>query len=294
MDDRQFEFPENCEFLLYWILMSPSKLDFDTELSRGLDAYNDTLAEWWLSRAGDPCHARAYRNIGAFIHASLTRPPGVIVDYACGAGHLLARIGALFPDSRLIGLDGSNYLLRLARDRLKRAGSAARLLELQLPAKRLPGVTADLVLYAFPNMIWPAGRRNLPVLPPAEVGIARCLARERDPGSTDEATEEVYSFLSIGRLIALDLHRILRRGRLCVRVEYAAARRDELSRLDFTRISFEEGSLESMADGHVPRLLFRVLASAFFRSGVIKDVYEQRGKRHKGGGGYLVTVLRAL
>jgi len=275
--------------------MRGAKLDFDSELSRGLAAYNDTLGEWWRSRAGDRAHARAYRNIAAFVRSSLPRPPRLILDYACGAGHLLARLGGLFRNSRLIGLDGSAYLLNLARRRLGcGVQERARLIEIRLPAVDLPRVKADLAIFAFPNMVWPVGIRSRPRMAPAEVSIARSLARQRDSGEPDEGTREIFWFLSIGRLIAIDLHRLLRRGGLCVRAEYAGARRDELSRLEFARISFEEGSLDLPVDGRCPRQLFRVLASAYFRSRVIEDVHQQAGRKCGRGGGYLLSVLRAL
>ncbi len=280
---------------LYWMPMTRSGIDFGVELARGMPAYEDTLGAWWHLKASDRSHTRAYRNIAGFVSASLARPPRTIVDYACGAGHLLARFGALFPDARLIGLDGSACLLNFARRRLGSAGhgilSRARLIEMPLPAARLPRVKADLSLFVFPNMIWPSLRPNPRHLGRTEMLIARRLAREH---SREEDPEEVFSFLVLGRLISMDLRRLLRRGGLCVRAEYAAARRDELSRADLARIAFEEGSLDIPVGGERPRELFRVLASAFFRSKVIGDVYEQAGRRRRRGGGYLLTVLRAL
>ncbi len=278
--------------------MNQSELDFDSELSRGLAAYNDRLGEWWCSKARDSSHTRAYRNIAAFIRASLPRPPRRIVDYACGAGHLLARLGTFFHGSTLIGLDGSPYLLNLARRRLGRlrrgARKQARLIEIQLPAVDLPRVNADLAVYAFPNMVWPARKADRPHMESAEIKIARSLTQQREAGGWEENFEEIFPFLTMGRLVSRDLHRLVKRGGLCIRAEYAGARRDELTQLECARISFEEGSLDMPVDGWIPRQLFRVVASAYFRSQVIADVHQQAGTRGGRGGGYQLTVLRAL
>ncbi len=277
--------------------MSRLEIDFEHELSRGLAAYNDTLAAWWCKRAADASHARAYLNIAEYIYWSVGRAPRLIVDYACGGGHLLARLGLCFPDSRLVGLDGSARLLDLARRRMKRLGQGWQkrvlLIETPLPAMKLPEVKADLAIHVFPNMVWPAKNRSGLLIGRLEAAIARSLAGQRE-SSDEEESKEINSFLTTGRRISHDLRRLLRRGGLCVRAEYAGARRDELSLLEFTRISFEEGSLDTPVAGRMPRQWFRVLASRFFRSRVIEDVYQQSGKARGGGGGYLVTVLRAL
>ena len=44
---------------------------------------------------------------------------------------------------------------------------------------------------------------------------------------------------------------------------------------------------------HVPRQWFRVLASSYFRSQVLDDVYEQTEDARDRNGGYLITVLRS-
>jgi hypothetical protein len=94
--------------------------------------------------------------------------------------------------------------------------------------------------------------------------------------------------------VALNLRGLLKKGGLCVRVEYGFARRDELAPLDLRRVSFEEGSLAHEACGWRPGDWFRVAASAYFRSRVMEDVYQQTHDRRDRRGGYLITVLRAL
>ncbi len=277
-----------------------AKVDFDGELARGLAAYDDTLGKWWFARASDASHARAYDNVAEFIRASLTRPPRLIVDYACGAGNLLFRLGDIFPRSRLVGLDGSAYLLDLARRRFGRRGrglqKTATLIETPLPALDFPGIKADLAVFAFPNMVWHQEAQDRSHIDPEELAMARILAQEQDPevGDSDENLDAIYAFLLLGRLVSRNLRRLLARGGLCVRVEYGSARRDELSQNELMRISYEEGSLDMRVDGKLPRQWFRALASSYFRSGVIEDVHQQSGKRGGSAGGYLITVMRAI
>lgn len=254
-------------------------------------AYNDIMAGWWRERAADRAHGRAYRNIAGFIRASLPREPRLVVDYACGAGQLLARLAPLFPHTRLVGLDGSDALLDLAAARLARlpGGRTAEvtLARTLLPMSRPLGEKADLAVYTFPNMM-PA-REEAPGadLDRDDREIARRLAR--DPGGESDPT-----LLEYGRSISRDLRRLLRRGGLCIRVEYADSRREEWEPGVLQQVAFEEGSLDQPIDGLRPRTWFRVLASAFFRSRVMEDVYEQTGEERDRSGGYLITVLGAV
>jgi SAM-dependent methyltransferase len=254
-------------------------------------ACGDIYADWWRGRAADRAHGRAYRNIAGFIRASLPREPRVIVDYACGAGQLLARLAPLFPHTRLVGLDGSDALLDLAAARLARLpeGRTAEvtLARTLLPMGRPLGEKADLVVYSFPNMMPSLSTEAAPGagLDRDDREIARRLAR--DPGGESDPT-----LLEYGRAISRDLRRLLRRGGLCVRVEYADSRRGEWDPRILRQVEFEEGSLDLPEEGIRP--WFRVLASAFFRSRVMQDVYEQTGEERDRSGGYLITVLGAV
>ena len=77
-------------------------------------SYNGEAGKWWQERAGNAAHRRAYRTIADFIRDSLPLPPRLILDYACGAGNLIALLVRRFPTSQIIGLDGSSLLLDLA------------------------------------------------------------------------------------------------------------------------------------------------------------------------------------
>lgn len=277
--------------------MKRKAIDFDFELSRGLPAYNEGLGRWWHSRSRGSAHDHAYRNIAGYLRASLSASPRLIVDYACGAGNLLARLGDEFPESRLLGLDGSPFLLGLARRRLRLRERVA-LIETPLPNFNLGAIRADLVIFSFPNMVPSPGSYNLRqarrILDKSAWAAARGLAREGDPHGLDDDPESRLATLLLGRLVSLNLRRLLKAGGFCARVEYGRVRRHELPEMELMRISFEEGSLDLPVGGKCPEPWFRVLASSYFRSRTIEDVHQQSGGRADKRGGYLITVLRAI
>jgi SAM-dependent methyltransferase len=266
--------------------------------------YNKEIAQWWLKRANDRSHARAYCKVADFIEAAYKCGPGVIVDYACGAGHLLALLSQRFSSSKLIGLDGSLFLLGAALKRFKRlpkrCSCRISLIETQLPNLDLLQGQADLVVFCFPNMSPFSDEDECD----AEFNLCendRVIAKnlvdagescDDDGGCLDPLAAQ-YS-LQQGRQVSLNLRRMLTRGGICIRVEYATAQRHELSLFDLMRVSFEEGSLDMQVEGRMPEQWFRVLASSYFRSRVLEDVYQQTGDPRDKNGGYLITVLRAI
>ncbi len=268
-------------------------------------SYDGAVGRWWLKRSLDAAHRRAYGNIADFIRDSFTREPATIVDYACGPGHLLSHLSARFRNSRLVGLDGSSFLLELARRQFEclppGCAERVRLIKTQLPDLSVLRGQASLVIFCFPNMVpWPeenclADRKFW--LNDNERKIAKSLslaaetydetAEPSDPAANQYVLEQ-------GRCISLNLRRLLTRDGICIRIEYATMQRHELSQLELSRVSFEEGSLDCMVEGKASRQWFRLLASAYFRSGVLEDVYEQTGDDRDRNGGYSITVLRAI
>src|SRR5213593_2124773 len=158
-------------------------IDFDQELSRGVAAYDDSLARWWLARASDPAHRRAYRRIADFIAFAFPRAPRRIADYGCGPGHLLAALRRRFPRSDLAGYDASGPLIEAARRRLAgvQGSGRVRLVKTLLPGFDLPRARADLVLVAFPNFVPRSPEKDLRAhergLSAPQRKIARWLAR---------------------------------------------------------------------------------------------------------------------
>ena len=268
-------------------------------------SYDGTVGRWWLDRSLDAAHRRAYKNIADFIRDSFTREPGTIVDYACGPGHLLSRLSDRFRNSKLVGLDGSSFLLELARRQLEYlppgCAERVRLINTPLPNLSVMRGQADLAIFCFPNMV-PFPEENGPAerklwLNENERQIAKSLSLaaeacdETDGPSGPPANQHV---LEQGRCISLNLRRLLARNGICIRIEYATMQRHELSPLELLHVSFEEGSLDCRVEGKTSRQWFRLLASAYFQSGVLEDVYEQTGDDRDKNGGYLITVLRAI
>jgi SAM-dependent methyltransferase len=256
--------------------------------------YNGKVARWWSKRAFDGPHAHAYMKIADFIRDSYVREPKLIVDYACGTGNLLFLLGRRFYDTKLVGLDGSSFLLGLALRRMhllpRACARRIKLIKTPLPNMNLMRGQADLAVFCFPNMVF-SSEANLS-LSENDRKIARCLSLDDKSDNAD--SQAIQSGLEQGRVISRNLRCILARGGICVRVEYATIHRHELSARELTLVSFEEGSLDSRVEGMAPRLWFRVLASSFFRSSVLEDVYEQTADERDKNGGYLITVLKAL
>jgi SAM-dependent methyltransferase len=252
--------------------------------------YNGQVARWWLQRALDASHHRAYRKIADFIRDSYLHEPKLIVDYACGAGNLLFYLSEKFPNSRLSGLDGSSFLLDQARRLLfpRVNDQRLKLIETSLPDMNLMRGRADLAIYCFPNMVFPP--RSELLLSENDRKIARSLSLDEG----DDDAKAVQAGLEQGRVISLNLRRLLSRGGICIRVEYATIQRHDLSPEEITLVSFEEGSLDEKINGRRPHVWFRVLASTFFRSRVLEDVYEQTADERDRNGGYLITVLKAI
>ena len=210
-----------------------------------------------------------------------------------------------FPHSRLVGLDGSSILLDLAEKRLSHlppdCTRRISLTETSLPGRISLRKRADLVVYCFPNMV-PSRSEEKMRSPGFRLGkqdqkIARSLARTRESMDDDcgiPKPQSIRRTLEYGRSISKNLRDLLIRGGICVRAEYATTNRHEWSPLELLKVSFEEGSMDTAMDGTKIRPWFRVLASAYFRSRVLEDVFQQTEDERDKNGGYLITILRAL
>lgn len=258
-----------------------------------------------MERAADAAHQRAYDRIAGFVRESTRRLPRLIVDYACGPGDLLARLGREFPRARLAGLDGSSLLLEQARRKLSalKGGGQRRmaLIETPLPAKGLLEERADLAIYCFPNMMPATSQEEERFaeswLSEGDRKVAGALATATDPlDEGDEAPDPPAAkrMLEYNRGISKNLRQMLVRGGLCFRVEYAASRRHEWPPIELMQVCFAEGSLDIPVQGLKSRAWFRVLASVYFGSRVMEDVFQQTGDRRDRAGGFLITVLRAI
>jgi hypothetical protein len=203
-----------------------------------------------------------------------------------------------------MGLDGSSYLLGLARNRMARESLSEQrrvnLIETLLPDFALPRAVADLVVFVFPNMIPCSGDDDGTLsahhLNPADLVLARELAHLHDPESCRDQQDPhtLYTTMILDRLVSLNMRRLLKPGGTCMRVEYGNVPREQLPRIELLRTAFEEGALDHGTNGYVADQWFRVLASRYYRSGVMEDVYHQSGDDGDRIGGYFITVLSAI
>ncbi len=270
------------------------QIAFDRELRRGVAAYEDVLARWWQRQSSNPAHQLAYRRIADYVTASFRDSPAVIVDYACGAGNLLRHLAARYLHSCLIGLDASSHLLALAGRKLARLHENDRnrvtLIRTALPDFDLK-LRANLVLFTFPNLL-PASAADpvelKSVLTGSELRAAQVLT------SATRSPNRAYWGLLLGRSVTGNIRQLLRRGGHCIRVEYGSAPRDHMTRRERMLAGFEEGTTESGWFGASQEPWFRLVATAYFRSGVIEDVHHQTRDKSDKQGGYNITVFRAI
>ena len=286
--------------------MDYRKIDFDDELDGGPNTYNQTLGQWWLSQSSDRPHKYAYRKIARHLVSFFGHPPDRIIDYACGAGHMLTRLYRCFPNSRLTGIDGSSLLLKLACKRLQFLGQDWRqrvqLIETNLPDFSLTRGQADVLLFVFPNIVpdpdLPDPEEGKESHPPDDRAVADYLALTREPNPEEETVEDdpetLCDSLITDNLISRNLRSLLKKGGVCIRADYANAPRNELTQLVRQRLAFQEGSLQESVNGLRAEQLFKVVGSTYYRSKVLNDVYHQTRDKTDKDGGYLLTTLVAL
>lgn len=284
--------------------MDYRKINFDAALNMGPEAYNRSVGRWWLKQSSNAVHAYAYRKIAQHINGFISLNPKRIVDYACGAGHMLWRLYWLYPESRLLGIDGSALLLKRARQRLQILGKDWKmrtdLVETYLPNFSLPTGLADLCLFVFPNII-PNGREENKTehnFSDSDLAVAKYLSEARESNPDEETVrddpETVYDFLLNDNIVARNLRGLLRKGGVCLRADYSNAPRDELTRLVRERLAFEEGSLAVSVNGYRAKQLFKVVSCNYYRSRVLEDVYHQTKNADDKRGGYFITTLKAV
>jgi SAM-dependent methyltransferase len=273
-----------------------SEIDFTQTLASGLRAYNTDVGQWWVRKTRNAAHAAAYRNIASHVVQCARGEGGLIIDYGCGTGLLMKRLVELLPAWKVLGIDGSKVMLRGAETwaRTKRKGRPA---SVEFRLAKLPDFSvstpkADIIVFTFPNIISVAsGRRRFEEIFPKDRDLARLLALKQEEG---EGAEDLYDQLFMNRVVARNLRFLLRKGGLCVRVDYSQGARHELGRFDKLSTSFEEGSLNARQSRLQPQKFFKLLYSHYYPSAVIRDVYDQTKDKEFLEGGYLVSLLKAI
>lgn len=286
--------------------MTLHHLDFEQELDRGRKTYNNKVGQWWLDQAFNEDHKKAYRKIARFAQQHLKKEPRVVIDYACGPGHILCRLYKRFPKAEIYGLDGSKLMLDRTDERLRQIGGdfdeRVCLVETFLPNFDLDLPKADLLVFAFPNIV--VRTKDQPYYDlhgyqsRRDDVVAQYLADTREPDPEEETVVDepdvLYDSLLTSKVISRNLRGLLKRGGICIRAEYSNAPREELTRLVQQRQAFEEGSLKSKLGGKRPKRLFKLMESKYISSKVIEDVYHQTKDESDKEGGYFMNVLKAI
>ncbi len=273
-----------------------SKIDFTKTLASGLGAYNTNVGQWWVNKTRNTAHAAAYRNITNHVVQWAQRESGLIIDYGCGTGLLMKRLVDVLPAWKFLGIDGSKVMLGDAETWAgpKRAGRPA---SVEFRLAKLPDFSvstqkADVIVFTFPNIVSVAsGRRQFEEIFPKDRDLARMLALKQEKGKGADA---LYDSLFMSRVVSRNLRSLLRKGGLCVRVDYSQGARHELGRFDQLSTLFEEGSLNARQSRLKPQKFFKLLSSQYYPSAVIRDVYDQTKDIDFLEGGYLVSLLKAI
>ncbi len=300
---------------------SGKKIDFDKALLKGRKCYDQEVGEWWDSQSTNAAHQKAYKNVCDHVAKRLKaggKSSPFIVDYGCGNGFFLSLLAQRLPQARIVALDGSKKMLKLAEARLEKLGIEAgpvssarsfdaqgpriRLVQCQLPNFKLPAGKADAVIFLFPNITFSSndqdeydrnGYKNR-----KDVALCTVLARLREMDPEDEIGENVpqeqFDSLMTDRVIARNIRRTLRQGGTWIKVDYANAAREELSELTRWRTLFSEGALDKPIKGMTSERFFEYGGNAFFRSTVIMDVFHQTQDPSDKTGGYFISAFKAI
>ena len=273
-----------------------SQIDFDKTLAAGLVAYNRKVGQWWVDQTRNKAHVAAYKNIASHVARCAQKKSGLLIDYGCGTGLIMKQLVEALPGWNFLGIDGSKVMLSEAETwagvKRKKRRAAIEFRCAKLPDFSAPAAKADVIVFTFPNIVSVISeRRQIEKRFPRDRDLARLLARKQEKG---EKAEELVDQLLMSRVVSRNLRTLLRKGGLCVRVDYSQAERHELGRFDLLSTLFEEGSLNTKQAHLRPQKFFKLRSSQYYPSAVILDVYEQTKDIDFLEGGYLVSVLEAI
>ncbi|MDA3962744.1 MAG: class I SAM-dependent methyltransferase [Planctomycetota bacterium] len=266
--------------------------------------------DWWLARARDKAHQRAYQAIADAV-AEHTTKAKVVIDYACGSGLLLARLAQSLPKTQLIGLDESVGMLDAARAWLGQEVGAEKALQVRLLRTALPDFDlklpkADAVVFSFPDFRCDLDGKVIKALSkihPEEWAWSKLASRQirkqavQDPDCDD--SDDVFDAdrLFYERLATRNMRKLVRKGGLLVRVDYALGKRKEwidayVGRHDWSLGSWLPDKLTG-ADRRKARFAEPIKAK-YFKSSVIRDVHAQTGSDDCLDGGFIISALKAV
>lgn len=274
-----------------------SQIDFTEKLAEGFGTYNRKVGHWWMGQTRNAAHAAAYANIASHVVRCAKQDSGLIIDYGCGTGLLMSRLVEALPAWEFLGIDGSKMMLReaesWARSKRKSRSASIEFRRSRLPDFSVSAPKANVIVHTFPNIVTvPGERRQFEKLFRKDRALAGLLAMKQEGEVGD--VETLYDSLFMSRVVSRNLRLLLRKGGLCVRVDYSQAGRRDLKRFDQLSTKFEEGSLKAKQSHLQPQKFFTVLSSVYYPSPVILDVYEQTQDPDYLEGGYLVSIMEAM
>ena len=283
----------------------------DSELGTASYDHDEFGGKWWLERAKNGSHKRAYKTIAEVAAEYATKPPKVIVDFACGPGFLLSQLAEVFPEATLIGIDESRIMLDAAREVLTERLGAERAARIQLVRQALPAFKfdipkADIVCFSFPDFRedddGKAIRRLKKKFPDdwkwskkVQVEIDAEAAEEDDEDPHDMGDEERLFYDRCGMR---SVRKLAKTGALMVRVDYAPGDLDTWADCYVTQFEWVCGCSvpPGKAKSRVHRreaLFSRFLGCAYRKSKVMQDVYAQTKDEDDKVGGFAVSVFKA-
>jgi SAM-dependent methyltransferase len=271
------------------------------KLEKGMEAassgYEKILGRWWVGKAADDAHRQTYKHAAKWTRRELPAVPDSILDYACGAGHLLKRLRKAFPAADLIGYDGAAKLLKKARKRLDDDPG------LELTAKMLPDLDdphppVDLTVLCLPHLLpfddgeavtdYADQRRT-------ELEAARKVVdamREAGLWEVEERVEWQVGNVLFERMVARHLRLLTRPGGHCVRIDYTEAAFDDIDAVYQDYLRFSQGSCTSVCGVRVPRF-FAPITDTYRISDIISDVSDQTDDYDSEDGGYMIRLFAA-
>ena len=271
------------------------------KLEKGMKAassgYEKILGRWWMDKANDDAHRDAYRHSVKWTRRKLEEAPDTILDYACGAGHLLKRLRKAFPGARLIGYDGAAKLLRKAGKRLDddpRIDLVTRILP-DLDDSQPP---VDLTVVCLPHLLPFDDGESVHAYADrhrAELKASRKVVdamREEELWETDDPIEWQVGNVIFERMVARHLRRLTRPYGHCLRIDYTEAAYDDIDATYQDYIRFSQGACASVRGVKVPRF-FKQIADTYRESDIISDVSDQT-EGYDSDGGYMVRLLSAV
>jgi SAM-dependent methyltransferase len=91
--------------------------------------------------AGDQAVVERLVQLAATAGVALASPEALLVDLGCGPGNISLRLSSRFPAARVVGIDGSAAMLRVAEERRCGLGAAAD--RLQFACHTLPSAALE-------------------------------------------------------------------------------------------------------------------------------------------------------